>query len=214
MKHVKIFLLLFALSIAGCSRHYVMQDFDSPKEFYNELSKKCSGNYSELEFTNGKSANVFNLTFGDDSVYWMEYRNGYKNVSIPIKDIAALQNEGQNADYVKLLTKSGDSFLVKDIIKKNDSLFCTARENFRMSYPINNISSVIVVNRFWGTLSGFALGTITGIFFGPAITGPYGNSGDSFSPFYGIIIGGIAGIVTGAIKGSNEVYIIHNRREQ
>ena len=140
MKYVKILLLLLTISIAGCSRHYVMQNFDSPKEFYNELSNKCSGKYSEVEFTNGKSVNVFNLTFGDDSVCWMEYRNGYKNVSIPIKDIAALQNEGQNEDYVKLLTKSGDAFLVKDIMKRNDSLFCMARENFRLSYPIDNIS--------------------------------------------------------------------------
>ncbi|MDR3626408.1 MAG: outer membrane beta-barrel protein [Ignavibacteriaceae bacterium] len=226
---MKYFLFIISSSIllfTGCVNTYTINDFKSPKEFYNEVNKKVNDRSVKV-VTNGDSAfDAEKMIVKPDSVSFtikvLPGLKDYKTVYM-ISDIKKIytQTDFTNGAIHSILLNNGDIISSKGLVTQNDSVFINnivpefSLVQKDISLPTGNVNTISFNNHFKGAGEGAAFSAMAGVLF--AIRKTDFSSGDQeyippeITAVAGAIVFGLGGAVIGTATGSCQQYIFNEK---
>ena len=215
-KNLFLFCLLFMSVYTGCSSKYTEKDFGSRSDYYAKINSVFEDKSAEIKLMDGKKTGGDNIRILGDSVYWQRMVTE-PVISVPLENIKKI-NYNSYLFYNPLKFNGSIQLKNDSVIYVNNAVILenkidTYRKHEKIfSQPTKKISSISYNNHLKGIRNyGFA-----GMFAG-GLFGYKGGSDASIrnrSPELGLIAGsivfGLCGVITGAVFGNSENFILND----
>jgi hypothetical protein len=209
MKIFDLLILLLSLLIIGCSTTYRISDYPFRENFYSDFNNSAKDKELKITLNNDSTVTAY---FGgkilNDSLFIITPVKINEN---EVKEIIYNNDSKSN----KLFLNNGDTLTVKKTTMIPGSILFMDSNNSFESIPLNKVKKISYNDNWSGVPYPIIFGTIFGIPFGAIVgiiinkinppnntmpqSGSYVSSIEDDTINSGIIIGSIAGLITGGI---------------
>ena len=217
---VKFYLLtvvVFSLTLVGCSSYYSARQFPSKEKFYEDFNSSAKNKNMKVTLTDDSSFITSEGTMiSNDSLIFTTITQKEEMIDKnEIKDIKYSGNDMSNLSG-RIILKNGDSATTKNIVFNSDSSINAKVFERKNDYiPVTEIKKLTYKNRLPGFFTGLIIGIPSGVF-AALIAAIFSNDvitkdETKLDSYYktGVIVGPIIGGILGAIIGYNYTYIIN-----